>query len=110
MFSLSPHKFHSLLILPVLLSWFLLGSTSVPDNHPPVAVSDSYTIHGSMIPLTPTLTVNDSDPDGDPLSISDIPQFPSHGTLARGVGNNFSYVANYGYIGADSFTYTVCDN
>src|SRR5216684_3608287 len=110
MFSLLPLRLYSLLILPALVSLFLLAGAGVPDNHPPVAVSDSYTIHGSMIPLSPMLTANDSDPDGDPIHISDIPQFPAHGTLSRGSGDNFSYVANYGYTGPDTFTYTLCDN
>jgi hypothetical protein len=42
------------------------------------------------------------------LPLASLPQ-PMHGTVAQS-GNNLLYTANAGYIGADSFTYTICDN
>ncbi|HVS80240.1 MAG TPA: Ig-like domain-containing protein, partial [Pyrinomonadaceae bacterium] len=110
MFSSSLLKVHSLLILPALFSLMFLARAMNPDNHPPVAVSDSYTIHGCALPLNPALTANDFDPDGDPITITGFPQVPAHGTLSRGAGNAVSYCPAYAYIGSDSFTYTLCDN
>lgn len=110
MFALPPRKFQSLLIAPALLPLLILIGAKVSDNHPPVAVDDSYSIHGCVISLQPAITANDSDPDGDPLFIDAFPQLPTHGSVFRGASNSVSYCPNYGYIGADSFTYEICDN
>src|ERR1700682_2623765 len=110
MFALAPRKLQSLLISPALLPLLMLIGSRVSDNHPPVAVDDSYTIHGCAIPVQPAITTNDSDPDGDPLFIDAFPQLPTHGSVSRGASNSVSYCPNYGYIGADSFTYEICDN
>ena len=109
MFQPSPRRIHSLLIAPALLPLLMLLGPKVLDNHPPVAASDSYTIHGCPITLNPGVTANDSDPDNDPLFISGFPQSPAHGGVSQ-VGNNVSYCPNSGYVGSDSFTYTLCDN
>ena len=106
MFAFSPRKFHSLLILPALLSLLFMAGARVPDNHPPVAVDDSYTVHGGA---DLDLKTNDSDPDGDPLTINGFPQLPAHGTIYRFAGDGVGYSADYGYVGSDTFTYTVCD-
>ncbi len=110
MFKPSLAKFHGLLITPALLPLLFFISTRSWDNHPPVAVTDSYTIHGCAIPLTPDVTANDSDPDGDPFFIDAFPQLPANGTVSRGSGNSVSYCSAYGYIGSDSFTYEICDD
>jgi hypothetical protein len=72
MFSLSPRKFHSLLVLPALLLFLFHAATKPVDNQPPVANPDHYTVHGVFgTPLdSPPYGVlkNDSDPDGDPLT------------------------------------------
>jgi RHS repeat-associated protein len=106
---LLPRRFHSLLIAPALLPLFMLIGSGASDNNPPVAVNDSYTIHGCARPLKPEITANDSDPDGDSFFIDAFPQLPAHGGVSRGAGNSVSYCANYGYIGSDSFTYEICD-
>jgi Bacterial Ig domain len=110
MFTHPLRTFHGLLFLPIVFSILFLINGRIRDNSPPVAVDDTYTIHASAIPLNPDLTANDSDPDGDPISISSFPQLPSHGDLSRGSGNTVSYQPKYDYRGADSFTYEVCDN
>ena len=108
MFSLSPRKFHSLLIAPALLPVLMLLFSSAPPNNPPVAGNDSYTIHGCPVLLDPKVTANDSDPDGDPIFVSGFPAPPAHGGLSNLGNGNVSYCPNYGYVGADSFTYQVC--
>ena len=57
-----------------------LRSRSSATNSPPVAVDDSYTVHG-MGTIGP-LFANDSDPDGDQIFGPDILSFPAHGTLS----------------------------
>jgi hypothetical protein len=82
----------------------------VSDNHAPVAVDDSYTVHGCGTALAPVITANDFDPDGDSISMDAFPQLPAHGSVARGALNSVSFCPAYGYTGADSFTYELCDN
>jgi RHS repeat-associated protein len=111
MFSMSSRRFHSLLALAALLPLLLItGSSASSNTGAPVAGNDSYTIHGCALPLNPPLVANDFDPDGDPLAIIAFPQQPAHGSIIRGEGNTVGYCATSGYVGADSFTYTVCDN
>lgn len=81
-------------------------------NQPPTAVGDSYSVHGSTI-IGP-FTVNDSDPDGDPLSLN-ILTVPAHGNI-YGVasppypsGAKLYSLTVSNYTGPDSFTYQVCD-
>ncbi|WP_153001129.1 cadherin-like domain-containing protein, partial [Thiomicrospira sp. XS5] len=51
---------------------------------------------------------NDSDIDGDTLSIDSFTQ-PANGTLVDNGDGTFSYTPNADYNGSDSFTYTVSD-
>jgi hypothetical protein len=48
-----------------------------------------------------------SDPDGDPLTYT-ITLSPAHGTLS-GTGPDLTYTPDPGYVGADSFAFTVSD-
>ena len=79
---------------------------TVEPQLPPTANNDVYTATCS----TATLTVmsNDQSTNGDVFSIDDFTQ-PAHGTLVQS-GNNLLYTATTGYVGSDSFTYTICDN
>lgn len=80
-------------------------------NQAPTAVNDSYSVHGGTV-IGP-MKLNDSDPDGDALTFS-LLTFPTHGSVT-GLPNppyssDFkSFGPNFGYTGADSFTYRVCD-
>lgn len=109
MSSLSPRKFHTLLIAPALLPLLMLVVPKSADNHAPVAVDDSYAVHGCGTSLNPAVTANDSDPDGDAISIDAFPQAPAHGSLGRGAGNAVLYCPAYGFTGTDNFTYEICD-
>ena len=51
---------------------------------------------------------NDSDADGDSLSIDSIVTYPQHGTVKR-VGSRVKYTPDSGYSGNDSFTYRASD-
>ena len=72
----------------------------------PVAANDTVTV-GFETPATLSLLANDSDPDGDPLTIVST-STPAHGTAVI-VGGQVTYTPAAGYLGPDSFTYTVSD-
>lgn len=77
---------------------------------PPVAVNDSYNVHGyKFVPGNSVLT-NDTDPDGDPLQLANC-STASHGTVVCNYTyKSFSYTPAQGYVGSDSFTYQACDS
>ncbi len=74
-------------------------------NNPPVAVDDSDVSDGS--PVTIPVLNNDSDPDGDDLTVIDYTQ-PSNGTVVL-VDGEFIYTPDAGFTGTDTFTYTISD-
>ncbi|HSN34625.1 MAG TPA: tandem-95 repeat protein, partial [Ideonella sp.] len=80
-----------------------------PVNDPPVAVADSLTTDEDA-PLTiapATLLANDSDVDGDALTIASV-QGATHGTVAI-VDGQVVFTPDANYNGPASFTYTVSD-
>lgn len=57
-------------------------------NQSPVANADTYTVHGLMLPLSPQVTANDYDPDGDPIFVKEVIVPTQHGNLSRLAGND----------------------
>lgn len=84
---------------------FSIIPTSV--NDPPDAVDDTVTIDEDSTNNTIDVLANDSDPDGDELTIDSITQ-GSHG-MVTGSGSDVTYTPDAGYSGSDSFSYTVSD-
>ena len=85
------------------------GSTPSPVNGAPVAVDDTQTIRCNTDPITINVLNNDSDPDGDKLTITNVTN-PKYGTV-RIDGDQVIYVPNGDGCGqADNFTYTVSDS
>ncbi|MES2629649.1 MAG: Ig-like domain-containing protein, partial [Bacteroidota bacterium] len=80
-------------------------------NRAPIAVNDVYTTaeDQTLNVAVPGFLSNDSEPDGDPLSIS-LLNFPGQGTLILVGKGGFRYIPNPGYTGQDSFQYRICDN
>jgi len=74
-------------------------------NDAPVAGDDAEAAAYGM-PATFDPTDNDSDVDGDTLTI-DVAD-PAHGSVSVN-GNDVTYTPDAGWSGADTFTYTVCD-
>ncbi|MCV0393253.1 MAG: tandem-95 repeat protein [Nitrosopumilus sp.] len=79
--------------------------TIVPANSPPIAVDDSVTTPEDTS-VTIDVLANDIDPDGDPLSITDVTD-GDHGTTTD--GSTVTYSPNLNYNGPDFFTYTISD-
>jgi RHS repeat-associated protein len=51
---------------------------------------------------------NDSDPDGDPLTVTGVTQ-PTNGKAVTGSNNIVTYTPTTGFTGQDSFTYSISD-
>jgi large repetitive protein len=75
-------------------------------NNPPVAVNDSINVARGYS-YTFNSCSNDSDPDGDPVTITAASQ-PSRGTRTW-YGCSVSYLVSSGPAGSTSFTYTISD-
>ena len=77
-------------------------------NRGPAAVNDAYTIECNA-PVTFNVLANDSDPDGDALSITSV-STPSKGSVSISAGRVVYTPAANTCVGAvDSFTYTIND-
>ncbi|MBL8387903.1 MAG: tandem-95 repeat protein, partial [Hydrogenophaga sp.] len=96
------------------------GQVSVdvtPVNEPPVATNDS-TVTPTNTPVTVNVLGNDADPDGDPLTITQINGSPiieggpavsvPNGTVAL-VGGQLVFTPTPGYTGNANFQYTIKD-
>jgi VCBS repeat-containing protein len=82
-------------------------------NQPVVPVDDAYTtaqgnIFSTVAAGAPSLFANDSNPDGDLVQLVGYTQ-PANGSVTVYADGSFSYAPNSGFMGTDSFTYTVSD-
>jgi hypothetical protein len=78
-------------------------------NRPPVAVSDTFTVIGSN-PTQLAVLANDSDPDGEAISLVNNFVNPLHGTIAIDSYKFVDYTATACFVGADSLKYYVQDS
>jgi hypothetical protein len=96
----------------VVPSNFVLSGGSVPPdptpaNHAPQAANDyGFTSPGQAITID--VLANDSDADGDALSVSAVAQ-PAHGTVVINGDSTVRYTPASGFTGSDTFSYTVRD-
>ena len=77
-------------------------------NQAPVADNDSLTIFRNSSAIFIDVLNNDSDPDSDALTITDVIQ-PANGSVINN-GTSLTYTPNMGFIGTDTFIYTIDDN
>jgi hypothetical protein len=77
---------------------------------PPQAVNDSYWATSGVALHSEDLGVliNDSDPEGDALTVA-VWNAPSQGTVSLSAAGNFVYTSNAGFVGTDSFSYRTTD-
>ncbi|MFN5908786.1 MAG: tandem-95 repeat protein, partial [Planctomyces sp.] len=79
-------------------------------NQLPVAADDQFSLPEDTI-LTvglPGVLVNDSDPDGDPLTVQ-LLTATSRGSLVLNTDGSFIYTPAANFFGSDSFTYLLSD-
>jgi PKD repeat protein len=76
-------------------------------NRAPVAVNDTATTKPAN-PVTINVLANDTDPDGDPLTVTAVTD-PPNGTATINADNTVTYRPRCGFTGADSFFYTIED-
>ena len=77
-------------------------------NNTPVAVND-LAITWQNSPIVVAVLANDSDIDGDALSVGSIETAPLNGIASINADNTVTYTPTSGFVGSDSFTYTVSD-
>ncbi len=79
-----------------------------PLNNAPVANDDSVTTT-EQTEVVINVLGNDSDPDGDELTVTSIDTGPANGIAVINADGSISYTPNAGFIGTDTFTYTITD-
>ena len=97
----------------------VVDTASDPNNTPPIAGDDNFEVFTDT-PLTSSLDGNDGDPDGDPVTVVDpatsdpatgqvtVPT-TAGGTVTIAPDGTFTYTPPAGFIGEDSFDYTIID-
>jgi Bacterial cadherin-like domain/Bacterial Ig domain/Divergent InlB B-repeat domain len=90
--------------------------TIIATNQPPVLQSDSIRVEplgttSDLYPSGTSLLANDSDPDGDNLSVTTTPvSGPSAGNLTLNADGTFEYENTDGGAMSDAFVYEACDD
>ncbi|PZD72635.1 Leukotoxin [Acaryochloris thomasi RCC1774] len=82
-------------------------SDVIAPNGNPDAVDDSVTTDAGVAAIVNVLA-NDTDPDGDPITVDAVGDATS-GTTALNDDGTVTYTPNDGFVGDDSFTYDVSD-
>jgi|GEM_PF-5567783 len=85
------------------------ATTSQEPNNPPNANSDTYTVPKNSSDNRLYVLANDSDPDGDKISLDRIVSSPNHGNASI-VGRTIYYTPDTDYTGSDSLTYEISDS
>lgn len=80
-----------------------------PVNQPPVANNDVATTDENTA-VTIAVRSNDTDADGDSLSVTGVTQGANGSVVIDGVTGNPIYTPNAGFTGTDSFSYSISDN
>ena len=79
-------------------------------NNPPTAVDDAVITAMDTAVTTGDVLLNDSDADGDPISLVSVDAVSAQGgTIVDNANNTFTYTPPVGYVGSDSFQYLIQD-
>jgi parallel beta-helix repeat protein/VCBS repeat-containing protein len=81
--------------------------TIAPINDAPLTQDDEAATQLG-VPVTVNVRANDSDPDGDPLTVTAVSQ-GANGSVVINTDGTVTYTPNTGFFGVDSFTYEVSD-
>jgi uncharacterized repeat protein (TIGR01451 family) len=76
-------------------------------NRAPDAVDDTATTNKAT-PATFNVLGNDTDPEGDTLTVTGVTQ-PANGTVSFTANGSVTYTPSANFVGLDTFTYTVSD-
>jgi uncharacterized repeat protein (TIGR01451 family) len=76
-------------------------------NRPPVAIDDED-VTDEDTPVVITVLDDDSDPDGHSFAIGDTTD-PDNGAIVVNPDGTITYTPNPGFVGTDTFTYTICE-
>jgi uncharacterized repeat protein (TIGR01451 family) len=85
-----------------------LPGTVAPANHPPVVVAELFSVVAGGGPTFLPVLANDSDPDGDRLSIASFTS-ARFGAVALSGSAGLTYTPASGFLGTDLFGYTATD-
>lgn len=107
---MSDRSLRALVSIAFSIAMITLAMTAGPASAvvlgtPPTAVDDALSAAPTGVQ---DVLANDSDADGDPLSVSASTQ-PANGTATCSATGACLYSANAGFTGSDSFTYTASD-
>jgi Ca2+-binding RTX toxin-like protein len=84
-----------------------------PTNTAPIATADRYATskdQALLVNVAAGVLSNDSDPDGDTLTIATFDATSAHaGLVAMNPDGSFTYTPRAGFTGSDSFSYTASD-
>ena len=82
-----------------------------PVNNAPQAMADTYVIDENMllqVDADAGVLTNDSDVDGDPLTVSKRDD-PANGFLSLSENGSFFYLPDNFFVGSDQFSYVASD-
>jgi hypothetical protein len=79
----------------------------LPCNRPPVANDDTASTT-EQEPVTIAVLANDTDPDGDTLTVTGVTQ-PADGSAVVNGDGTITYTPDPGFVGTDDFTYSISD-
>ncbi|HEY3176922.1 MAG TPA: M36 family metallopeptidase [Candidatus Polarisedimenticolia bacterium] len=83
------------------------GACTTQPNRPPDAVDDAAVTEENT-PVSVDVLANDSDPDGDAITLASLTQ-PAHGSALNNGDGTVTYTPDNGFTGLDTFTYTAED-
>jgi subtilisin family serine protease len=79
-----------------------------PENRAPIARNDTL-VTDEDTPGSVNVLANDSDPDGDPLTVTSLTPTAANGSVTCTAAGLCTYTPDPNFNGTDSFTYTVSD-
>jgi Ca2+-binding RTX toxin-like protein len=100
----------NLLEHPVGFYWDAVKISDAPFNDRPIARDDTFAVPfaSPMQVPAPGVLGNDSDPDGDPVTVSLLSQ-PAIGSVTLNPDGSFAYAFPVDFVGTTSFSYKASD-